>query len=194
MVVWGAKIPNAQHCSVGSNNALGGALAANHLIAVGCTKIAFFGDPKAPEFGQRLAGCEQAVQAAGLAPAAPILPVHLTAASAQATIGAYLQAGPVPDGIVCASDIIAMSAMRALAERGIKVPEEVCVVGYDDVSIAAQTTPPLTTIRQDIEQGAKAMVDLLFKRMAGIQTESVEFNPQLICRRSTRELPEPMHQ
>jgi DNA-binding LacI/PurR family transcriptional regulator len=193
MVVWGARLPSAQHCTVGSNNALGGALAAQHLIALGCQKIAFFGDPQAPEFAQRLAGCEQAVQAAGLAPAAPILPVHLTALSAQATISTYLQAGPIPDGIVCASDIIAMSAIHALIERGIKVPEQVCVVGYDDLSIAAQTTPPLTTVRQDIELGAKTMVDLLFKRMAGVQTQSVEFTPKLICRRSTRALRAPTH-
>jgi DNA-binding LacI/PurR family transcriptional regulator len=186
MVVWGARIDGARYCSVGSDNRRGGRIAAEHLIASGCRRIAFFGDPGAPEFGQRLEGCEAAVKAAGLSPTEPVLPVHLTQETAHAAIADYLAKGEPPDGIVTASDIIAMSAIRALDERGIAVPERVSVVGYDDVFVAAHTSPPLTTVRQDLEKGAALMVDLLFKRIAGEETGSVELAPELVVRGSTR--------
>jgi DNA-binding LacI/PurR family transcriptional regulator len=186
MIVWGARMEGAKHCTVGTDNRKGGALAAQHLIATGCKRIAFFGDPSVPEFAQRLEGCEAAVKAAGLSPTEPVLPVHLTSETAYAGIRDYLAQGDPPDGIVTASDIIAMNAIRALGESGIAVPERVSVIGYDDVSIAAHTSPPLTTVRQDLEQGAALMVDLLFRRIAGETTESVELAPELIVRGSTR--------
>lgn len=186
MVVWGAKLEGARHCSVGSDNRMSGELAARHLIGTGCKRIAFFGDPSAPEFTQRLEGCDHAVRAAGLTPTEPVLPVHLISETAHMAIREYLAGGNPPDGIVAASDIIAMSAIRALDERHISVPERVSVVGHDDISIASQTSPPLTTIKQDLERGASLLVDLLFRRMAGEQTASIEMQPQLVVRGSTR--------
>jgi DNA-binding LacI/PurR family transcriptional regulator len=186
MIVWGARLEGAVHCSVGTDNRKGGELAANHLIDTGCRRIAFFGDPSVPEFAQRLEGCERAVKAAGLSPTEPVLPVHLTPETAHAAIKDYLAQGDPPDGIVTASDIIAMNAMRALGECGVAVPGRVSVVGYDDISIAAHTAPPLTTVRQDLEKGAALMVDMLFRRIAGEATESVELEPELIVRGSTR--------
>lgn len=186
MVVWGARIAGAQHCTVGSNNRTGGALAAQHLIRTGCKRIAFFGDPGVPEFAQRLEGVEWAVKAAGLSPAEPVLPVHLTPETAYQAISAYLADGNPADGIVAASDIIAMNAIRALDEAGFDVPGQVSVTGFDDISIAAHTTPPLTTVRQDLERGANLLAELLFKRIAGEPTDPVELEPELIIRGSTR--------
>jgi DNA-binding LacI/PurR family transcriptional regulator len=186
MVVWGARLDGAKHCTVGSDNRRGGMLAAEHLIASGCKRIAFFGDPGVPEFAQRLEGVTTAVKAAGLVPADLDLPVHLTPEAAYAAISAYLAQGVPADGIVAASDIIAMNAIRALHDRGIEVPGQVSVVGYDDVSIAAHTSPPLTTVRQDLAGGAGLLVDLLFRRIAGETTASVELAPELIIRASTR--------
>jgi DNA-binding LacI/PurR family transcriptional regulator len=65
---------------------------------------------------------------------------------------------------------------------GIAVPGQVRLVGFDDLPIAAQTNPPLTTVRQDIQAGARAMVDLLLRRIAGQDTESVVMPPQLVIR------------
>ena len=64
------------------------------------------------------------------------------------------------------------------------VPEEVGVVGYDDVLIARHTSPPLTTVRQDVVRGAKLLVDALFERMAGREAASVAMEPGLVVRGS----------
>ncbi len=185
MIVWGAQLPGQVHCTVGSDNPMGGRIAARHLIDAGCKRISFLGDATAPEFGQRLDGVQATLAAAGLPPA-EALPVHLTAEIAHEVILAYLKGAKLPDGIIAASDIIAMSAIRALSERGMAVPEQVQVVGYDDIFIAEHTSPPLTTIRQNLKLGADLMVDMLFKRMAGEATVSVAMPPELIVRGSTR--------
>ena len=112
------------------------------------------------------------------------LPVHLTTEASYSTIAEYLSANPPPDGIVAASDVIAMSALRALAERGLRVPHDVAVVGYDDVVVAPHTTPPLTTVRQDVARGAAMLVDLLLRRIAGEDTASVSMTPELVLRQS----------
>ena len=77
-----------------------------------------------------------------------------------------------------------MTAIRALADHDIAVPDAIAVVGFDDLAIATQTVPRLTTVRQDIERGAREMVDALFKRIAGNATQSVVMKPELIVRDS----------
>lgn len=184
MVVWGADSPDRVQCTVGSDNRQGGELAARHLIAKGCRRIAFLGDPMAPEIGDRLTGCRRALAAAGLGEP-ELLPVHLTAEEAHPAIRAWLQDSDTPpDGIVAASDVVAVSAIRALSEQGHAVPDRVRVVGYDDLALAAHVIPPLTTIRQDLVAAAAHIVDLLFRRMGGEDTESVVLPPQLVVRAS----------
>ena len=186
IVVWGGQIEGQVYCSVGSDNKLGGRLATEHLINKGCRRIAFFGDAAAPEIAQRLDGCREALAEAGIDATIDYLPVHLTAENAHPAILARLSENRiVPDGIVAASDVVGMSALRALSEFGLSVPSDVRVVGYDDLSIAAQTTPPLSSIKQDLATGAAHLVDILFRRMAGEATKSVVMTPSLICRSST---------
>ena len=88
------------------------------------------------------------------------------------------------DGVFAASDMIAMRTLRALADRAVAVPDRVAVVGFDDLPLASQTVPRLTTVRQDIAPGAAAMVDTLFRRMAGADTPSTIMQPTLIVRDS----------
>jgi DNA-binding LacI/PurR family transcriptional regulator len=186
MVAWGANLPGQVHCSVGSDNRKGGELATRHLIERGCQNFAFFGDPIAPEIAERLAGCRAALSEAGMGDALTILPAHLTAETAHPTISKWLdETKTIPNGIIAASDVIAMSALRALSERGVSVPGEVHVVGYDDLAFANQTVPPLTTIRQDLSAGAAHLVDLLFRRIGGENTQSVVLEPKLIVRQSS---------
>ena len=136
-----------------------------------------------PEFAARYAGFRDVAATAGVA-APALLSVHLTSDAAHAAIGTFFDTNPLPDGILAASDVIAMSALQALTERGIRVPHDTGVVGYDDVVIARQTTPPLTTIRQDVAGGAAAIVDLLFRRLDGDEVGSVTMTPELILRGS----------
>lgn len=183
LVVWGARLDGQRHCSVGTDNRLGGALATRHLIAGGRTRLAFYGNPEVPEIGHRQQGFAATCAAAGLPQRT--VPVPMTPEAAYAMIASDLAAGFAMDGIVAASDTIAMMAIRALAERGRSVPEDIAIVGYDDVVLAAHTNPPLTTIRQDLQRGAELLVDLLFRRMAGEDTVSVVLPPELVVRGSS---------
>jgi DNA-binding LacI/PurR family transcriptional regulator len=78
-----------------------------------------------------------------------------------------------------------MSLLQALTERRIAIPETVRVVGYDDLAIAQQTVPRLTSVRQNIADGAGHLVDLLLRRIAGEATEAIVMPPELIVRQSS---------
>jgi DNA-binding LacI/PurR family transcriptional regulator len=186
LVVWGGHEPEQVHVSVGTDNERGGDMATTHLIERGCRHIAFFGDDRAREIKQRLAGCKAAMARAGLSDGLRIFPAHLTADDAQPNIKTFLsESDGRPQGIVAVSDVVGMSVVNALTERGVAVPDQVRVVGYDDLPVALQTVPRLTTVRQDFAGGAAHLVDLLFRRIAGEDTASVIMPPELVVRLSS---------
>ncbi|OYW44760.1 MAG: LacI family transcriptional regulator [Sphingomonadales bacterium 32-68-7] len=191
MVVWGAQIDGQTMCSVGSDNRLGGRMATEHLLALGCRKLAFFGDPAVPEVEQRLAGFRDALREAGKGAIGAMLPVHFVPELAFEAISGFVDMAESVDGVFATSDTIGMMAIQALAERGRNVPGDVKVIGFDDLEIARRTLPPLSSIRQDLEAGAEAMVDLLFRRMKGENTRSVMLKPSLAVRGSTEKSSEP---
>ncbi|MFB9676466.1 LacI family DNA-binding transcriptional regulator [Streptosporangium vulgare] len=90
-------------------------------------------------------------------------------------------------GIVCASDLMALGAIRACRDRGLSVPGDVSVVGFDDSPLIAFTDPPLTTVRKPIGAMASAAVATLLEEINGVRAEHVElmFQPELVVRRST---------
>ncbi len=185
LVVWGGYVPGQVHCSVGSDNRLGGELATRHLIAQGCRRIAFFGDDRALEIAQRLEGCRAAMTAAGIGDQLTVFPAQLVAETTQPDIAEYLgEHAARPQGIVAASDVVAMRALRALAEFGIAVPDDVRVMGFDDLAIAEHMVPRLSTVRQDLDSGARHLIDALFRRMAGEATDSVVMAPEIVIRMS----------
>lgn len=183
MVVWGAARLGSHQITVGTDNVTGGELAARHLIARGCKRLAFLGTPDVPEFADRYQGFRAAVLEAGEV-AETVVPIHLTVENAYREMRAYLAANPAPDGVLAASDVIAMSAIRALAEQGLRVPQDVAVIGYDDILLAGYTSPALTTVRQDVIHGADLLVELLLARIAGRKVGSVAMLPELIVRDS----------
>lgn len=185
MVVWGAKMEGQLYCSVGSDNRLGGRLATEHLLSLGCRKMAFFGDPAVPEVDQRLAGFRDALRDAGSGAIGAMLPVHFAPEMAFEAISGFVDMAENLDGVFATSDTIGMMTIQALAERGRNVPGDVKVIGFDDLEIARRTLPPLSSIRQDLEAGADAMVDLLFRRMSGEDTPSLMLEPTLAVRKST---------
>lgn len=186
MVAWGANVEGQAHCSVGTDNRKGGEIATQHLIDGGCRRLVFFGDPCAIEIGERLEGCRDAMARAGLEDDLTVVPAHLVAELAAPEIARYLQAVEQrPHGIVAASDVIAMTALRALADAGLRVPEDVRVVGFDGLEISERTVPRLTTMRQDLARGVGHLVDLLLRRIAGEEAPSVVMEPELIVRGSS---------
>lgn len=181
MVVWGNHQEGQRHCVVGADNRLGGKLAAERLIAAGARKIAFLGDTAPFEFAARFAGAHDIAKKFGASISE--VSTHLSPDQTGREIARFLRGhGMDVDGIFAASDTIAFACMRELRKLGIAVPNEMKLVGFDDLPIASQTVPPLTTIRQDIEAGAHGLVDLLLRRLNGEETESLVMPPKLVVR------------
>ncbi|MFD5317234.1 LacI family DNA-binding transcriptional regulator [Streptomyces sp. NPDC127098] len=107
----------------------------------------------------------------------------------QAATAALLDAGCT--GIVCGSDMMALGAIRAVRQRGLDVPTDVSVVGYDDSDLFAFTDPPLTTLRQPVRAMASAAVDTLLEEIGGNLAQRTEFvfQPELVVRGSTAAAP-----
>lgn len=169
LVVWGAQLPQQLYCSVGGDNRLGGRLATRHLLDQGRRRILFLGDAQLPEVSLRLAGYQDALQTAGL-DADPALQrkVPFEEHDAEQAIDRQVMgAGTDYDAIFACSDLIAILAMRALRRAGRQVPDEVAVVGYDDVSLAAYADPPLSTVHQPVAQAGVELVDALLRLLAG---------------------------
>lgn len=186
MVVWGGHSEGQVHCSVGSDNRLGGDLAASNLIERGCHRIAFVGDAETPEVSQRLQGCREAMQRAGLADRLTVLPADVIADADHPDMDRLLGSGDERlQGIVAASDVTAMVMLQVLAEHGMQVPRDVRVIGYDGLAIGEHTVPRLSTVAQDLSRGAETLVDLLMRRIAGEDTGSVVMEPKLVVRMSS---------
>jgi len=183
MVVWGNHTEGQRHCVVGTDNRLGGRIAAERLIAAGAIRLAFLGDTTAIEFAARFAGAQDIAGRMGASIIA--LPTHLSPDRANEEIAAHLAAtaGRI-DGIFAATDTLAALCLTELRNCGLAVPDDIRLVGFDDLPIARQTVPPLTTVRQDIAAGAHGLVDLLLRRLAGEPTESLVLPPQLVVRQT----------
>ena len=183
MVVWGNHQEGQRHCVVGTDNRLGGRLAAERLVASGAKHLVFMGDTQPIEFAARFAGARDVAEKMGVTIRS--LSTHLSPERMSEEIAAHLEAieGEV-DGIFAATDTIAVACLRVLRERGIEVPKQIKLVGFDDLPISSQTAPPLTTVRQDIAAGAKGLVELLLRRLTGEETESLVLPPRMMVRES----------
>lgn len=185
LVVWGARLPQQSYLTVGSDNREGGLLATRHLLARGRRRIAYLGNERLPEVALRVAGYREAHAQAGLqADPALLVPCGFEPAAAAAAVRQLLQDGVAVDAIVAASDVIAMTAAHVLHAGGIRVPQDVAVVGFDDLEMAAHTSPSLTTVRQEVADGARQMVALLLGQIRGEQAEPVLLPTRLVVRQS----------
>ena len=186
MVVWGGHLAHQSYCAVGTDNMGGGRVVVEHLLRTGRRKIVFLGDPAIPEIKLRHEGYKYAL---AHAPAGTererIVPAHLTAEAAYEAMRAFIGRGGEFDAVFGATDVIALSAIRAITASGLSVPRDVAVVGFDDIAMAAHFNPTLTTMRQDIARGARMLVDLLFRRLSGENTPSATMSAELIVRESS---------
>ena len=138
------------------------------------------------EVRARLDGYLRALASAGVSRSAGLeVPVRFGSEAAYDGVSSLLNAHVEFDGVFACSDVIAMSAMRALTERGRRVPADVAVVGFDDISLAAYTTPPLTTVRQDCMAGARMLLDKLLQIGTGQRVESEVIPTELVVRASS---------
>ena len=165
------------------DNVYGARQAAEHLLSLGRRRVATITGPLDMTAGQdRLSGYRQAVEAAGVEPRAAY--GDFTERSGYEAARALLAADPRLDAVFGASDLMARGALRALHEAGRRVPDDVAVVGFDDLGVAAVTDPPLSSIRQPIGQVARDLVRLLLARIDGKAVESTTLPTTLTLRAS----------
>ncbi|WP_372349296.1 LacI family DNA-binding transcriptional regulator [Streptomyces sp. KL116D] len=169
------------------DHAEGGALAARHLLDRGRRRVATVSGPlDVPAGQQRLDGFRDAMRQAGVA-RIPVAEGGFTLASGAAAMTSLLDAHPDLDAVFAANDLMAQGVVQVLRERGRRVPQDVAVVGFDDSSVAITCAPPLTTVRQPVEEMAAAMARILQEHITGERTEptSLVFPPRLVVREST---------
>ena len=106
-----------------------------------------------------------------------------------------LERPPAPTGVFASNDRLAIGAMRAVVEAGLRVPEDVSVVGVDDIELAPYLTPPLTTVRQSLTDVATLATKILLDLLQGDEpaTAQVVFQPELVVRHSTALPPDKPH-
>ncbi|MFG2067147.1 LacI family DNA-binding transcriptional regulator [Micromonospora tulbaghiae] len=158
--------------------------AVQHLIANGRRRIATIAGPQDMVAGiERLIGYRSAITDAGL----PELVAYgdFTRESGTAAMRELLAADPELDAVFAASDLMAHAALRTLREAGRRVPEDVAVIGFDDIETAAYTEPPLTTVRQPIVELGRSMTRQLLRIAAGEEVEQALVLPtEMVLRES----------
>ncbi len=184
---WGSVKPEEPGLTVGCDNVRGGLEITHHLVRQGRRQIAFLGSAHKgfPEFLDRYTGYCTALTEAGLrvdrALQADALSSEEDGHTAMLEI---LDQGQALDGVVAASDLIAIGAMRALHERGVTVPDQVAVTGFDDILAANFTSPPLTTVAQDAAHAGAVLVETLIRLIHGEPVQSCLLPVRIVQRKS----------
>ena len=177
----GAGTPFA---SVAVDDVEGGRLAVTHLCELGRTRIAYVGGPLTlRQVADRLAGATAA--AAEFAGAAvEVITTDEPSVLAGRTAGEHLCVRPAnrrPDAVFCANDLLAIGLLQALTVHGVRVPDDIALVGYDDIEFARSAIVPLSSVRQPSAEIGATAIDLLM----GATPRHVVFRPELVARAST---------
>jgi LacI family transcriptional regulator len=181
-------------CAVGVDDVTGGELAIAHLLDIGRDKLAFVGGPMSvPQVGDRLTGARNAAIEAGLDEVS-----LLVLETSSPTINQGRRAGERllglskqnrPNAVFCANDLLAFGLVQGILHHGVRVPEEIAVVGYDDIELAAAAGVPLTSVSQPRDALGRTGAELLLEEATGAHHEHrhVVFKPELVARASTVE-------
>jgi len=166
-----------------------GALAAvQHLIGLGYRRIAFInGIPELQASQDRRRGYQVALQEKGIDLRPEwVVEGEFTDAGGYRAMKRLLATDPPPEAVFAASDAMALGAIRAIREQGLRVPQDVAIVGFDDVPLAAQVDPPLTTVRQPISEMGRMACRLLVQLIQGepVLQRKVVLHTQLVVRQS----------
>ncbi|WP_043442324.1 LacI family DNA-binding transcriptional regulator [Arthrobacter sp. L77] len=184
--------PQRRCSSVSVDDVAGGYIAVRHLLEAGRRRIAFVGTrADYRQVADRLAGARQAIAEHDGA-VLEVLAAEAMTVLAGRDVGeaiAQRRHGELPDGIFCANDLLAIGVMQAvLLIRGLRIPEDLALIGYDDIDFSASTVVPLTSVRKPTELMGRTAVELLLEEIEGptARRRQVIFDPELVERRSTR--------
>lgn len=186
VVVWGGMIDAEDYTLVGSDNFEGGRLVGQHLKNIGRQKIAFLGDIALPEVKLRYDGLLSVLQAQGDPHESPLLiPSSFDGNEAFQKIRTSCDSAARFDAIFAASDVLGIAAIHAVQSKGLRVPVDVAVAGYDNIGQASMISPGLTTIDQNIALGGEIMVNALIDKIAGKPVTGTLTPTKLVIRGST---------
>jgi len=188
-VRWGAHDEEHPGVSIGCDNFQGGYDIASHLLSLGSQRFVFIGEAgnQAPEFQARYFGYLKALKEKGLEQNALGQYDAISTEDAGYTATEQMlvaQQNTLPDAIVCASDLIALGVMQKLSDSGISVPHDVAVVGYDNIPVAAYSTPSLTTVKQNTKLAGELLVSTLLDAIANKPVEDYLMPAELVVRQS----------
>lgn len=177
--------------SVSADDISGGRLAVDHLIEAGRRRIAFVGSEETTQFAARLRGARQAARLSeGVTlEHVPVEGPHALGGRAAGVMLAARPAAERPDGIFASNDLIAMGVLQGLTigPNRLRVPEDVAVVGYDDIEFAESAVVPLTSVRHPAAMIGLTAADILLKEIDEPERERrhVVFHPEVVQRAST---------
>lgn len=186
-VVFGPGHADPAQPSIGSDNQGGARAAVAHLISLGRRRIVFLGEAseRHQEFADRFAGYQKAHTEAGLTPDKRLaIDCFISREEGAAAVERLISETVDFDAVFAATDILAMGAMQALQSAGRRVPEDVAVMGFDDIWAAACVHPGLSTVRQDTLKAAQGLVDGLMGLIEGAAPRHVLIPTSLIIRQS----------
>ncbi|MFD0592217.1 substrate-binding domain-containing protein [Catellatospora coxensis] len=179
-------------CSVAVDDVLGGRLAATHLAELGHRHIAFVGGPASiAQVADRHAGAAAALTEHGGGIELEVVETKALSVTAGRQAAEDICALPQarrPTAIFCANDLLALGVLQGLTIGGLRVPEDISLVGYDDIDFAAAAAVPLTSVGQPREQLGRTAAQLLLEEAdtdAAHGHRHVVFQPQLVVRQST---------
>ncbi|MEU7588132.1 LacI family DNA-binding transcriptional regulator [Micromonospora sp. NPDC049230] len=179
----------ANRCSVAVDDVLGGRLAVEHLLERGHRRLAYIGGPFAiPQVADRHAGAAAALADRGELRVTQTKGLTVAAGRHAAADLVALPAAARPTAVFCANDLLALGVLQELTERGLRVPDDIAIVGYDDIEFAGAAAVPLSSVRQPREQLGRTAAQLLLEEADGGATHQhrqVVFQPELVVRRSS---------
>lgn len=183
-VVWGSGADVTPYCVVGSDNFLGGQLAGRYFLEKRRRKLLFVGDTSFREMYWRRQGLLQAAKESPYeVNVDDVVPSNFSYESAYDATKNYLKAAATPpDAIFADSDTAAMAVVSVLRGMGLKVPQDVAVVGYNDIPPARHFYPPITTIRQDTYEAGEMLVENLMLMLDDRPPHSTTIKTELVVR------------
>lgn len=176
-------------CSVAVDDQQGGRLATEHLLESGHRRLVFVGGAShVRQHSARLKGAKLALRNAGIDDDIPIIRDEMTMEGGRRAAARILDMDPRPTAVLCGNDLYAVGVEQGLLAAGVRIPEEVSIVGYDDVEMAAVTAVPLTSVQQPMYAMGRTATELLISEIENPehQHERIQFTPRLVPRASSQ--------